>query len=44
VTHNGLGIAEGGIFCVPSADTEVDLFSIAEGNICSPIELPRPDN
>jgi hypothetical protein len=30
-----LGIAEGGIFCVPSADTEADLFSIAEDNICS---------
>jgi hypothetical protein len=29
------GIAEGGIFCVPSADTEADLFSIAEDNICS---------
>jgi hypothetical protein len=29
-----LGIAEGGIFRVPSADTEVDLISFAEYNIC----------
>jgi hypothetical protein len=31
--HTTLGIAEGGIFYVPSADTEADLFSIAEDNI-----------
>jgi hypothetical protein len=39
-----LGIAEGGIFCVPSADTEADLFSFAEDNICCPIEFRHPDN
>jgi len=39
-----LGIAEGGIFRVPSADTEAHLFSIAEDNICCPIEFRHPDN
>lgn len=39
-----IGIAEGGILYVPSADTEVDLFFIAEDNIYSLIEFRRPDN
>ena len=39
-----LGIAEGGIFRVPSADTEAELFSIAEDNICCRLEFRRHDN
>jgi hypothetical protein len=38
------GIAEGGIFRVPSADTEADLFSFAEDNICCRLEFRHPDN
>jgi hypothetical protein len=34
MSDNEHGIAEGVIFCVPSADTEADYFSIAEDNIC----------
>ena len=37
-------IAEGGIFCVPSADTEADLFYIAEDNICCRLQFRHLDN
>ena len=40
LTENGF--AEDGIFCVSSAVTEADLFSIAADNICRPIQFRHP--
>jgi hypothetical protein len=44
MTANGSVLPEVGIFRVPSADTEADLFSIAEDNICRSIKFRHPDN
>ena|GEM_PF-5020035 len=44
IAHNGPVLPKAGYSVFPSADTEADLFSFAEGNICSSIEFRRPDN